>query len=125
MGGGPTDETAKTESRCNSRCGMIKIPPCPKVLSAELRPKFCSISPAMIKVKIFCAGRKTVINQSIDPSIHTVLKYFQLLSKSPLISNALGKGLFIITGLGLAAVLFGAYSPPRRLGQLEFHRFTK
>jgi hypothetical protein len=47
-GGGPSDETVKTEVLCHSRCGTIKIPPCSKALSAEHRPKFCSPTPAMV-----------------------------------------------------------------------------
>jgi hypothetical protein len=46
-GGGPSDETEKTEAPCHSRCGTIKIPPCSETLSAEHRTKFCSPSPAM------------------------------------------------------------------------------
>jgi hypothetical protein len=42
--GGPSDETGKTEVPCRSRCGMIKIPPCPKALSAEHRPKFAAVT---------------------------------------------------------------------------------
>jgi hypothetical protein len=38
-GGGPSDETGKTEVRCHSRCGTIKIPPWPKAMNAEHRPK--------------------------------------------------------------------------------------
>ena len=38
----------KTEVPCHSRCGTIKIPPCSKSLSTEHRPKFCSLSPAMV-----------------------------------------------------------------------------
>jgi hypothetical protein len=37
---GPLDETGK--------CGMIKIPPCLKALSAQHMPKFCSPSPAVV-----------------------------------------------------------------------------
>jgi hypothetical protein len=33
--GGPSDETGKTEVPLHSRCGMIKIPPFSKALSAE------------------------------------------------------------------------------------------
>jgi hypothetical protein len=32
--GGPSDETGKTEVPCHSRCGMIKIPPFSKAMSA-------------------------------------------------------------------------------------------
>ena len=34
-GGGPSDETAKTEVPCHNRCGTIKIPPYAKALSAK------------------------------------------------------------------------------------------
>jgi hypothetical protein len=46
--GSPSDETKKTEASCHSRSGMIKIPPCSKALSAKLKPKFCSLSLAMV-----------------------------------------------------------------------------
>jgi hypothetical protein len=39
---GLSDETGKTEAPFHSKCGTIKILPCSKALSAELRPKFCS-----------------------------------------------------------------------------------
>jgi hypothetical protein len=45
--GGPSDETGKTEVPYHSRCDTIKIPPCSKALSADHRPKFCSLSPVM------------------------------------------------------------------------------
>jgi hypothetical protein len=48
-GGGPSEETGKTEVPCHSRCVTIKIPPCSKALSAEHRPKFSSPSPAMVR----------------------------------------------------------------------------
>jgi hypothetical protein len=38
-----SDETVKYEVPCRSRCGMIKIPPCSKALSAEYRPKFAAL----------------------------------------------------------------------------------
>jgi hypothetical protein len=63
------DETGKTEVPCHSRCGTRKIPPCSKALSAEHRPKFCSLSPVMVtfthKWKILERDVKPYINQSI------------------------------------------------------------
>jgi hypothetical protein len=47
-GGGPSDETGKTEVSYHSRRGKIKIPPFSKALSAKQRPKFCSLSPVMV-----------------------------------------------------------------------------
>jgi hypothetical protein len=44
----PFDETKKTKALFYSRCGMIKIPPCSKALSAEQRPKFFGPSPAIV-----------------------------------------------------------------------------
>jgi hypothetical protein len=41
--GGPLDEAGKTEVPCHSISGTIKIPPCSKALSAELRPKPISV----------------------------------------------------------------------------------
>ena len=46
--GSPSDETRKTEALCHSRCGMIKIPPCSKVLRVVHWPQFCSPSPVMV-----------------------------------------------------------------------------
>jgi hypothetical protein len=48
-GGGPSDETGKTEVPCHSRCGTIKFPPCSKAMNIEhtCRPKFCS--PSQVK----------------------------------------------------------------------------
>jgi hypothetical protein len=56
--GGPSDETGKTEVPCHSRCGTIKILPCSRALRAEHRPKFCSLSPAMVIFisEIFLSG---------------------------------------------------------------------
>jgi hypothetical protein len=59
----PSDETGKAEVPCHSRCGTIKIPPCSKALSAELRPKFCSPSPAMVASPYM--GKKLSVNQSL------------------------------------------------------------
>jgi hypothetical protein len=38
----------KRKVPCRSRCGTIKIPPFSKALSAEHRPKFAALSPAMV-----------------------------------------------------------------------------
>jgi hypothetical protein len=46
--GSLSDETGKTEVPSHSKCGTIKIPPCSKALIAEHRPKFCSLSPAIV-----------------------------------------------------------------------------
>jgi hypothetical protein len=40
--------TGRTEAPCHSRCVMIKIPPCSKVLSTEHSPRFCSPSPVIM-----------------------------------------------------------------------------
>ena len=48
VGASLSDETVKTEVPCRSRCGMIKIPPCSKALSAEHGPKFAAQSPVMV-----------------------------------------------------------------------------
>jgi hypothetical protein len=42
------DETGKTYVPCHRRCGVIKVPPCSKALSAKHRPKFYRPSPAMV-----------------------------------------------------------------------------
>ena len=46
--GSPSNETAKTEVPCHSRCGTLKIPPCSTAVRAEHRPTFCSRLPAMV-----------------------------------------------------------------------------
>jgi hypothetical protein len=49
---GALNETANTEVLYHSMCGTIKIPPCSKAHSAEIRLKFSSPSPSiLIKVK--------------------------------------------------------------------------
>jgi hypothetical protein len=45
------------DNSCHSRCGAIKIPPCSKALNAEhrsklYRSKFCSPSPAMVRLHL-------------------------------------------------------------------------
>jgi hypothetical protein len=37
---GSSDENGKTEALCHSRCGTIKIPPCPKALGAYFLQPF-------------------------------------------------------------------------------------
>ena len=43
--GGPSNDTAKTEVPCHSRCGIIKIPPCSIDISAKQWQKFYSSPP--------------------------------------------------------------------------------
>lgn len=40
---GASNDTAKTEAPSHSKCGVIKIPPCSKIISDEHRPKFYSL----------------------------------------------------------------------------------
>jgi hypothetical protein len=48
VGAGLSDKTGKTEVQCRSRCGLIKIPPCSKALSAEHRLKFAALTLVMV-----------------------------------------------------------------------------
>jgi hypothetical protein len=48
MGGGPSDESAKSAVQCHSRCDGKKICPHSKAISAENRPKVYSPSLTMV-----------------------------------------------------------------------------
>ena len=46
--GGTSDETGIPEVPCRSRYGTIKTSPCSKTVYVEQRPKFCSLTPAVV-----------------------------------------------------------------------------
>jgi hypothetical protein len=61
--GSPSAETGKFKALCQNRCGTIKIAPCSKDLSAEQRPKFCSLSTAIVSTE----AKKFLIDLSYSP----------------------------------------------------------
>ena len=46
--GSPPGETVKTEALCHSRLDTIKVPNCLMAVSAEPRPKLCSLSSTIL-----------------------------------------------------------------------------
>jgi hypothetical protein len=63
--GSSLDETGKMEAPCRSSCGMIKISPCSKTLSAEQRPNFATFTDnGDIWVKDCYERHRTINNQA-------------------------------------------------------------
>ena len=68
--GDTSDETANAEPSCYSRCDMIKIPFCSKVIGVEHRPKVYSSSSVMVTSSYECNIFDMVLainNQQIQP----------------------------------------------------------
>ena len=70
--GGASNETAKAEPSCYSRCDMIKIPFCSKVIGVEHKPKFYRFSSVMVTSShmnaIFSTWFLIIYNQQIQPT---------------------------------------------------------